>query len=193
MGLVETIVERWQEQDPYLLRPQEFEKFFEIEYAKELKKAEREVERQLKLLVRAIAAPIILWKGAWMDSVPKWLLDYIQIDRMITLMKDGYDGMATDAEALAYMMPRTLEAPMYHEWVKIYCYLATKVMKQAKGAIVPKDVAVEELDKYEQQELNMLKRWIWERQDKALRERRRKRKQSINSESSKFKGGGKVG
>lgn len=185
MTIVETIVEKWKEQDPYLQRPDEFQRFFDQEYPKEQKKAEKEAERRVKLIVRVFTAPTIVWKGAWMDSIPKWLLDHIKVDRLMALIKGEWDGEATDAEALTYMMPRTREMPLDHDWVQIYCYLATQVMQQAKGVEVPTEVAVEKLTDYQMNHLlKPLKRWIWRKQTEALRERRKKNRQSINLEKT---------
>lgn len=135
----------------------------------------RRSEKKFDLIARVFTAPIILWKGGWTDTVPKWLLDYIKLDRLIALMKDEWDGMATDAEALAYIMPRALEAPLGHDWTNIYLYLGTKVMRQAKRTKIPEDVAVEKLEPYQQQKLDRLKTWIWKKQDEALHLKRKKK------------------
>lgn len=135
----------------------------------------QEARRQIGLVARALTAPIIMHKCGWMEDVPKWLLDYIKTDRLKAMIKGEYDGKATDAEALAYLMPASLEAPLGHRWSRIYLYLATKVMKEAKSVEVPEDVAVETLEKEEERMLNNLKKWIWMQQEKA--ERRKKREQ----------------
>ena len=178
MSVAQTILSEWKQRDPFLSDVEGFHKYFDKRYATLEKQAKKEFERQMKLLVRVFTAPIIVWKGAWMKDIPKWLLDWIKIDRLIALMKKQYDG-ATDAEALAYMMPRTMEAPLSHEWVRIYLYLATKVMRTAKHAKLPKDVVVEELDRYEQRSLDNLKRWIWNQQEEVLRRRKREEKKAL--------------
>ena len=180
MSLAKTILSEWKQRDPLLNDVEGFQKYFNKRYTVLEKQSKKEFERQMKLLVRVFTAPIIVWKGAWMDTIPKWLLDWIKIDRLIALMKKEYDGIATDAEALAYMMPRTMETPLSHEWVRIYLYLATKVMRVAKPRVqLPKDVVVDQLDKYEQRNLDNLKRWIWNQQEEVLRRRRREEKKAL--------------
>lgn len=182
MSLAETVLSEWKQRDPFLSDLEGFERYFTKRHPVLQKKAKKEFERQMKLLVRVFMAPIIVWKGAWMDTIPKWLLDYIKIDRLVALMKKEYDGGATDAEALAYIMPRTMEMPLSHEWTRIYLYLGTKVMREAKQFKMPKDVAVKTLSDYEERLLNGLKDWIWEKQEQALRQRRRQEaKRNIRS------------
>ena len=65
----------------------------------------------------------------------------------------------TDAEALAYLMPASLEAPMGRDWTQIYLYVSTKVCLSA-GKEVPEDIRVEELSDYLMHELDRLKAWI---------------------------------
>lgn len=182
MSIAETVLSEWKQRDPFLSDLEGFERYFTKRHPVLQKKAKKEFERQMKLLVRVFTAPIIVWKGAWMDAIPKWLLDYIKIDRLVALMRKEYDARATDAEALVYMMPRTLEVPLTHEWHRIYLYLGTKVMREAKHTEMPKDVAVDKLSDYEGRLLNRLKDWIWEKQEEALRQRRRQEaKRNIRS------------
>jgi len=133
--------------------------------------ARREAERNIELLVRALTAPIILHKCSWMEDKPKWILDYVKIDRLVALMEGKYNGMATDAEALAYLMPAALEAPLGYHWSRIYLYLGTKVIRETKKTELPKEVIIEDLDETERKMLDDLKRWVWEQQEKELKRR----------------------
>ncbi|MGY8952697.1 MAG: hypothetical protein ACKVJP_04950 [Flavobacteriales bacterium] len=65
-----------------------------------------------------LASPIIVFKSAWQNTIPKDILGRIKLSRIICSMKQ--EQMASLTETLAYMMPRTYEAPMQTEWVKIY-------------------------------------------------------------------------
>lgn len=178
MSMAETILSEWKQQDPFLSDVEGFQRYFNKRCPALEKKAKKEFDRQMNLLVRVFFAPTIVWPGGWTDTIPKWLLDYIKIDRMVALMKKEYDGAATDAEALAYMMPKVMEHALGHDWTQIYLYLGTQVMKAAKRVEVPKDVAVKKLTDYQMGMLNRLKRWIWEKQEEALRDRRRKEKKA---------------
>jgi len=86
----------------------------------------------------------------------------------------------TDAEALAYMMPASMEFPLDHDWTQIYLYLATTVMKRHKQAEVPDDIKVESLDADQVRELDRPKDWIYKnrtqvRLDRDRAERRKKK------------------
>ena len=179
MGIAETVLQEWKKRDPFLSDIQGYGRYFEKRFPVLQRQAEREAERQMKLLVRVFAAPIIVHKCGWMDTVPEWLLKWIKLDRMIALMKNKYDGVATDSEALAYLVPAALEFPMGYDWTQIYLYLATKVIRQSRHAELPKDVVVETLSDYHQGMLKGLKRWIWNQQDKALRERKKKNNHNV--------------
>ena len=68
-----------------------------------------------------LASPIIVFKSAWQDTIPKDILGRIKLSRLICAMT--HEKMASLTEALAYIMPRTYEAPMQREWANIYTWL----------------------------------------------------------------------
>ena len=126
-------------------------------------------------MVEVFTAPLIVYPSGWEDTLPDWIKSEVTLQRLVRLMK-GDDGLATDVEALAYMYPRTLKAPLDHDWMQIYMYLATKAMGSrlsGKEAEIPTDIKVERLDPHLENKLIELKRWIRERQRKALAERRK--------------------
>lgn len=131
----------------------------------------REGRRQLDELVYALIDPIVLHRSPWADTLPEWVRGQIIIERMIALIK-GEPGMATDAEAMAYIYPASLDAPLDHDWTEIYLYVSTKTMESA-GKTVPPDVRVDNLDSYKMGLLRDLKRWIYER---MVKHRRKKEK-----------------
>ena len=97
------------------------------------------------------------------------------------------EGLWTDAEALAYLMPASLETPMDRDWIKIYLYISTRVCSSA-GKEVPEDIRVETLSDYLMQELNRLKAWIYQQRIKVRLERdRAERRQRKNDEAARRK------
>ena len=97
------------------------------------------------------------------------------------------EGLWTDAEALAYLMPASLETPMDRDWTKIYLYISTRVCSSA-GKEVPEDIRVETLSDYLMQELNRLKAWIYQQRIKVRLERdRAERRQRKNDEAARRK------
>lgn len=116
-------------------------------------------------LVGAICDPIICYPSPWMDTLPQSLKEQITMDRLIELMlatKEKREPTATDSEALAYMYPASLEAPMGHLWTNIYLFLGTRVVK-GQGREFPEDIALTTLDSQEEYELRRLKAWIFEK------------------------------
>lgn len=97
------------------------------------------------------------------------------------------EGLWRDAEALAYLMPASLETPMDRDWTKIYLYISTRVCSSA-GKEVPEDIRVETLSDYLMQELNRLKAWIYQQRIKVRLERdRAERRQRKEEEAARRK------
>ncbi len=126
-----------------------------------------------------------------MDTIPEKVKEQITIERLVMCMKAarGEEPSGTDAEALAYMYPRTMEAPMDRDWVDIYLYLGTKVMAGA-GTETPEDIRKDKLDDYLMAKLKGLKDWIYQQRIKARLERdrgeRREKKEEEKTERKKL-------
>jgi len=100
------------------------------------------------------------------------------MQRLAQLMK-GEEGIATDAEALAYVSNASLAQPIASEWVDIYQYLLTKAM----GEKVPEEMRKESLDDYRMHLLKELKEWIYRQRVKAREERRRAERARARAEA----------
>ena len=131
-----------------------------------IKLENRIVHKQIDGLVAALTDPIIVFDPSWADVLPDWLKGEIKLQRLAQLMK-GEEGIATDAEALAYVSNASLAVPLASDWVEIYQYLLTKALKEK----VPEELRKESLSDYEMEELNRLKQWIWDKRTKARRQR----------------------
>ncbi|GAA3553719.1 hypothetical protein [Snuella lapsa] len=133
------------------------------------KKAKRDFVFEL---MDALTSPVIIYSTAWQDAIPKDLLKKITMSRMLCLMKG--EKMASVTETVAYMMPRTFEAPMSSEWCNIYTWCglqyATQFNSESKSMVeAMEDIAPKELSNYEQTLLNRLRLWIYEKRRKALK------------------------
>ncbi|WP_166961903.1 hypothetical protein [Yeosuana marina] len=118
-----------------------------------------------------LVSPIIVFKSAWQDTIPKDILGRIKISRLICLMT--HEKMASLTETLAYIMPRTYEAPMRSEWVNIYTWLGLQYAIQSKnnGQLeAMTEIAPKELSDYEKGLLNNLRQWIYDNRRKALKD-----------------------
>ena len=105
-------------------------------------------------------------------------------ERLIMNIKASKEGGVPvgDTEALAYIYPRTMEAPMSEQWYRIYMYVFNQAMKFKKTE-VPEDLKSEKLSDYDMQELNQLKSWIYERRVKHRKDKNRAERQQGKEEA----------
>ena len=119
-----------------------------------------------------LTSPIIVFKSAWQDTIPKDLLKNITLSRLLSSMQQ--EEMASLTETLAYMMPRTYEAPMPTEWVNIYTWLGLQYARQFKNKEqlnAMTEIAPTKLSEYEMGLLDNLRRWIYDKRRKALKDK----------------------
>lgn len=119
-----------------------------------------------------LTSPIIVFKSAWKDTIPKDILKNIKLSRLLCSMQQ--EEMASLTETLVYIMPRTYEAPMPTEWVNIYTWLGLQYATQFKNdnqldAMI--EIAPSELSEYEMELLKNLRRWIYDKRRKALKDK----------------------
>ena len=136
------------------------------------------VAKQIDALVGALTDPIVVFDPSWADVLPDWLKGEIKLQRLAQLMK-GEEGVATDAEALAYVSNASLSQPIASDWVDIYQYLLTRVM----GDKVPEELRKESLDDYRIGLLNELKEWLWHKRVKGREEKRRAERARAKAEA----------
>ena len=136
------------------------------------------IDKQIDALVGALTDPIIVFYPNWADVLPDWLKGEIKMQRLAQLMK-GEEGIATDAEALAYVSNASLSQPIASDWVDIYMYLLTKVM----GEKVPEELRKESLDHYRMGLLRELKEWLYHKRVKGREERCRAERARARAEA----------
>jgi hypothetical protein len=145
---------------------------------REVKKLYNRIDKQIDALVGALTDPIIVFDPSWADVLPDWLKGEIKMQRLAQLMK-GEEGIATDAEALAYVSNASLSQPMASDWIEIYQYLLTRVM----GDKVPDDIRKESLDNYRLGLLKELKEWLWHKRVKGREGKARAEKAKARAEA----------
>ena len=124
-----------------------------------------------EVLAAALADPVIVWPG-WESTMPGWIWQAITEERLARLATGDGDGLATLAEALAYLYCAGLAAPLNHEWAEIYCNLAARYMA-ARGAILPEDMQPRPFTEYEE---TLLRDFRWDIRHAQKRERRKRRR-----------------
>ena len=138
-----------------------------------------QIDEQIDALVGALTDPIIVFDPGWADALPDWLKGEIKLQRLAQLLT-GEEGIATDAEALAYVSNASLSVPLSSEWVEIYQYLLTRVM----GGKVPDELRKEGLGGYEMGLLRELKEWLWKQRNKIAVQRRRGERAKAKAEAA---------
>ena len=146
---------------------------------------EKTIENGISDIAGVFTDPIIAYPSPWKDDIPQWVKDRIILERLVMNMRalQGESPTGTDAEALAYLMPAALEAPMDHDWTEIYLYISTTVCTTA-GKEVPEDIRRETLSDHLMNELNRLKSWIYQRRITARLDRERAEKREAREEET---------
>ncbi len=153
----------------------------------------RKVDGWIEELVGALCDPIIVYPSGWQDTLPDWIKPQITLERLIMNLKAAKEGGVPvgDTEVLAYIYPRTMEAPMSEQWLRIYMYVFNQAMKFKKTE-VPEDLKSETLTDYDMHQLDDLKRWIYQqrvkhRREKARGARRQEKEELETKEASEVK------
>ncbi|MBA7607531.1 hypothetical protein ES703_14690 [subsurface metagenome] len=146
------------------------------------------LDKGISDIVGVFSDPIISFPSPWNQDIPQWVKDRIVLERLIMNVRvlKGEEPTGTDAEALAYLMPASLEAPMGHDWTQIYLYIAARVCAAA-GMEVPEDIRVEELSDDLMRDLNRLKAWIYQQRIKVRLERERSARRLEKEEKAERK------
>jgi hypothetical protein len=120
-------------------------------------------------LIDALRSPVLTNDTSWADCIPKRILEIIPIARL-KAMRLG-EQMATLPECIAYIMTRSMIAPMTSEWVNIYTYLGCKVCQDWFGEDHwDKITDRKTLSNYEEEQyLKPLRRHIYEKRRQLLK------------------------
>ena len=125
-------------------------------------------EKDIPELVNAFTDPIIAYPSPWTEYIPRWVKEQVRIERLVMNLKilRGEQPTGTDAEALAYLIPASLEHPFDRDWADIYMYLVTTVYTKA-GKKLPENIRVETLSEHLMQKLDHFKSWLYQQRVKA--------------------------
>ncbi len=147
--------------------------------------AEIKAVKQISEMVGCFTDPMVCCPGGWGDTIPEWLRQAVQTERMIEMLlasKEDREPTGTDAEACAYLYTAGLVAPLDHDYADIYLYLSTKTVEAHEKREVPGDIRVTEISNYRMGLLADLKRKIYRarvrgRQEHDRAERRQQKGQ----------------
>lgn len=122
-------------------------------------------------LTDALRAPILTHASAWADCIPERILKIIPLARMIAL--HNQQEMGTYEECSAFIMTAGMEAPLDSDWTDIYTHVSCTVLERwFKEDCWAEVQAPRTLTEYQRNYLlNPLRKHIWEKRRKLLRER----------------------
>lgn len=138
--------------------------------------SEKQVDSWISDLVGALTDPIIVFPSPWQADIPEDLKKQIPLERLLMNMKVMHDDKGVpvgDVEALVYMFPRTMDAPMTDQQNRLYMYCFNKAMQFMRKEIPDSDLKRDTLDSYDMHQLDDLKRFIWNSRVKARKEKAR--------------------
>lgn len=115
--------------------------------------------KMMEQAVEALTSPIIGWTG-WADSITFEQKARIKVERLkqIAEAKGEKIEMATDYEAMVYIMTASLSQPLSNSFQRIYFLLFKKFFPE-NSDFIPEYEA--KLEGYDQTELDRLKRWLY--------------------------------
>lgn len=104
-------------------------------------------------------APVITWPGY--EDLAKNHKDRIITYRLVGV-KDIQEKKAVDYEAMLYISTASFDAPLSHEWVKLYARLFRQYYGSEKSDAI--GITEEKVYDNELHQLDRLKSWIYKRQ-----------------------------
>jgi len=129
-------------------------------------KAESRFRHKLEKVLINLNRPIILHPGGL--EIPDNLKKQISIERAEQILKGNFDEV-TDTEVMIYLSSASMAAPLSQEYFNIYLYCFQKTMKRISIEVPPDLLKVKNLTDYEEQLVNDLKGWIWNKSVKGFK------------------------
>jgi|SRR6187399_860153 hypothetical protein len=128
----------------------------------EVKQNKRQTEKFVFEFMDMLSAPILTHSIAWKDAIPQRLIKEITLYRLIAGMQK--EELATLPETVAFIMTRSFDAPMDHDWTDIYTHVSCTVCEQCWGEDHWEHVkAPRILNQYQAGMLKHLRQWIYRR------------------------------
>lgn len=118
-------------------------------------------QRMFEMLAEMFFRPIIA-TPSWKDTITEQQRKRVEIERIKQIAESNGDPitMATDYEAMIYIMTASLENPLSSMWTRIYSHLFKKFYPDKADFISDHEATLQLQDKGE---LRDLKRWLWKK------------------------------
>ncbi|MFQ6027691.1 MAG: hypothetical protein ACE5Q6_09385 [Dehalococcoidia bacterium] len=128
----------------------------------------QEEERFVSQFMYLLTGPYITWPG-WEDLAVK-RKDDILLYRLAHAREIFEQQLCTEFEAMLYVSTASMEHPMNHDWTEIYMWLFRRWNPEQADEI---ELNVRELDNNQLEQLNRLRRWLFQRQMNHLKAKQR--------------------
>jgi hypothetical protein len=133
-------------------------------------KADKDQEEFVFHFMDILSAPVLTHTTSWADAIPPRLMKIITMARLKAGLQK--EQLATFPEVTAFMITRTFEAPMDHDWTEIYTFVSCTVCEEYFGEDHWSQVCPDKrLNDYQQDLLLRLRRWIYEKRRLAVHKR----------------------
>lgn len=126
-------------------------------------------QKLAQVLIEVFTTPIVYHPGGWEDTVADWMKARAVRERLDKVLNGGWEE-ATDAEVACYLYTASLAQPLTRTWAEIYFFVVAKLMPQVRDVIAD---TPQELDSYQQSELQTMKLKIRASQRKNLKQRKK--------------------
>lgn len=128
---------------------------------------QQEEARFVEQMMYLLTAPQLSWPG-WEDLLQRHK-DQITMQRLMHHREVFEQQMCTEFEAMLYVSTVTMAHPITHQWAEIYMWLFRRWNPQQARDI---DIEERDLDQSQVEDLNRLRRWIYNQQMNRIKERR---------------------
>lgn len=136
------------------------------------KPSSRDESKFVKIMMYGLTAPFVFSAGGWGETFPEDLLQRGRMLRLAHSIKCIDEEKCTIFDAMAYMYSASFEAPLSHEWMKIYLYTYKIAVPEKFEILKSDDTYAErdsELDQNEMYDLDRLRNWIFKRQIQSIK------------------------
>ncbi len=145
-------------------KPKELPKEPEKKLSREEKK---EQKKFVDTMMYGMTAPIVFGSKQWASSFPEDMIQQARTWRLLKAAECMDQEMCTYLDCIAFFYPMTMDAPMRHEYFKMYCYVYKHGAPDKWKILVEMDPDIERdtvLHDNEHEELRIIRRKIFNRQ-----------------------------
>lgn len=127
----------------------------------------REQKKFVDTIMYGLTAPIVFGSRQWASSFPQDLIEKARMMRILKAAECMDQQMCTYLDCVAFFYPPSMDAPLRHEYVKMYMYVYKHGMPDKWKLLIEMDPDMErmtDLHENEHEELRIIRKRIFNRQ-----------------------------